>query len=89
MDYRLKFDLYGEDIGYFLSTYPTKFYNIFKNAGFIFFNFHFDSANYCFEIIANKDFEHLLNDLKVEGNKREYDYPSKYLEDRFDEDLED
>lgn len=89
MDYKLKFDLYGEDIGYFLSTYPTKFYSFFKNAGFIFFSFNFDSANYCFEIIANNDFEHLLNDLKVEGVKCEYDYPDKYLDDKFDEDLED
>lgn len=88
-DYKLKFDLYGEDIGYFLSTYPAKFYSIFKNKGFIFFSFNFDSANYCFEVVANNDFKHLLDNLKVEGVKCKYDYPDKYLEDKFNEDLED
>jgi len=88
MDYKLIL-YFDEDInrGEYLSKLVKKVVEVFEKDDAIFYEFFFDGAVDMVEIKANYDFKHLIEQLTMDKCRYSYEYPGKYSEDLYDEDL--
>ena len=88
MDYKLIL-YFDENVnrGEYLSKLIKNVVEVFDKDKVIFYDFFFEGAVNRVEIKANYDFEHLIKKLATDRCRYFYEYPDKYSEDWYDEDL--
>lgn len=89
MEFKLRISTWGKETGLQLGKIIGNINCIMTEKDFIFYEIAYKPSDYCIEVSANFDLKELISEIVPEGWNYTYEYPGKYADDFYDEDLED
>ena len=89
MEFKLRISTWDKDMSFHLSKIIDNINRIMQEKGFIFYEIAYKPSEYVIVVSANFDLKELISEIVREGWNYTYEYPGKYADDFYDEDLED
>lgn len=89
MEFKLRISIWGKETGLQLGKIIDNINRIMAKKDFIFYEINYKPSECCIEVSANFDLKELISEIVPEGWNYTYEYPGKYADDFYDEDLED
>lgn len=87
MKFKLRISTWDKDMSFHLSKIIDNINRIMQEKGFIFYEIAYKPSEYVIIVSANFDLKELIHEIVPEGWNYTYEYPGKYDEDFYDEDL--
>ena len=89
MEFKLRISTWGKETGLQLGKIIDDINRIMAEKDFIFYEINYKPSEYVIVVSANFDLKELISEIVREGWNYTYEYPGKYADDFYDEDLED
>lgn len=87
MEFKLRISTWDKDMSFHLGKIIDNINRIMQEKGFIFYEIAYKPSEYVIVVSANFDLKELISEIVPEGWNYTYEYPGKFGEDFYDEDL--
>lgn len=87
MEFKLRISTWGKETGLQLGKIIDNINRIMAEKDFIFYEITYKPSDYVIVVSANFDLKELIPEIVPEGWNYTYEYPGKFGEDFYDEDL--